>query len=377
MQNNLYRCVPYNNADITRLETGILDAIITKEEVKNIIKSLKKTSPGESGINKTILTHLPDTAIQRLTTIYNSTISAGYFPDKWKHAIIRLIPKAGQSSYHPQNYRPISLLEVPGKILERLINTRLKSYLEFHNMYNENQFGFRTGRGTTHALAIITEKIAQNKADKGQCQVIMRDVSKAFDQVWHLGLKFKIQQLRLPLSTEKFLSDFLSDRTASIKIKSYTGPPFALNSGVPQGSVLSPTLYTIYTNDIELPIRHLNIMYADDITQITGYPGRSKNMLNRQTERAITTINRFEEKWKIKTNINKFTPIHIGVRRTIPLNINDEEIEFKATGKCLGLNITTSGYFKHIEDRCNSAKAALRKLYKLYNLPEKSTLLKH
>ena len=138
MQNNLYRCVPYNNADITRLETGILDAIITKEEVKNIIKSLKKTSPGESGINKTILTHLPDTAIQRLTTIYNSTISAGYFPDKWKHAIIRLIPKAGQSSYHPQNYRPISLLEVPGKILERLINTRLKSYLEFHNMYNEN-----------------------------------------------------------------------------------------------------------------------------------------------------------------------------------------------------------------------------------------------
>ena len=112
-------------------------------------------------------------------------------------------------------------------------------------------------------------------------------------------------------------------------------------------------------------------MYADDITQIIGYPGKSRNMINRQTERAITTINTFEEKWKIKTNINKFTPIHIGVRQTIPLIINNEEIEFKNNGKCLGLIITTSGYFKHIEDRCNRANAAMRKLYKLYNLPER------
>ena len=293
MQNNLHRCIPYNTADITRLGTGTIDTTIAKEDVKYIIKALKTTSPGESGINKTILAHLPDAAIQRLTNIYNSTLSAGYFPDKWKHAIIRLIPKAGQLSYEPQQYRPISLLEVPGKILERIINTRLKSHLEFHNMYNEYQLGFRSGRGTIHALALITEKIAQCKADKGQCQVIMRDVSKAFDQVWHLGLKYKIQQLRLPMSTEKFLSDFLSDRTASIKINNYTGRPFTLNSGVPQGSVISPTLYTIYTNDIELPNRHLNIMYADDITQIIGYSGKSKNMINRQTQRAITTINNF------------------------------------------------------------------------------------
>ena len=371
MQNNIHRTVPYDNTDINRLGTGVTDDTITEIEIRNIIKNLKKTSPGESGINKTILTQLPDVAITRLTEIYNSTISAGYFPDKWKHATIRLIPKAGKSPHNPQNFRPISLLEVPGKILERVINTRLKLHLEINNMYNESQFGFRTGRGTTHALAIITEKIAQNKADKGQCQVIMRDVSKAFDQVWHLGLKYKIQQLQLPLSTEKFLCDFLSDRTASIKIKSHTGPPFDLNCGVPQGSVLSPTLYTIYTNDIVNSNRYLNIIYADDITQIIGYPGKSKNMINRQAERAITTINNFEEKWKIKTNINKFTPIHIGARRPIPLNINEEEIEFKNTGKCLGLTLTTSGYYKHIEDRRNTANVALGKLYKLYNLPEK------
>ena len=73
--------------------------------------------------------HVPNNAITRLTNIYNNTLSAGYFSDRWKHAIIRLIPKDGKTQYVPQNFRPISLLEVPGKILERVINTRLKQHL--------------------------------------------------------------------------------------------------------------------------------------------------------------------------------------------------------------------------------------------------------
>ena len=297
LQRNLHRTIPYDNTDLSRLDTDVTDSLITAEEVKNIINKLKKTSPGKSGINKKILTHLPDNAIKRLTNIYNNTLSAGYFPDKWKQAILRLIPKEGKSPHTPQNYRPISLLEVPGKILERVVNTRLKIHLENNNMYNPNQFGFRNHRGTTHALAIVSEKIAQLKGDNGQCQVILRDVTKAFDQVWHCGLMYKIQQLLLPTTIEKFLCDFLSDRTASVKIKKkYVGPPFNLNCGVPQGSVLSPTLYTIFTNDMENSIRHVNISYADDITQIIGYQGKSKNMLNRQSEREIMAVNRYEKK---------------------------------------------------------------------------------
>lgn len=371
IRNNTHRTIPYNNSDITRLNTQHTDTTITTEELKNIIKQLKRTSPGRSGINKTILTHLPDTAIIRLTEIFNSTISAGYFPDKWKNGIIRLIPKQNKSPQQAQNYRPITLLEVPGKILERVINSRLKTHLEINNLYNTYQFGFRSNRGTTQALAVITEQIAHNKSDKGQCQVILRDISKAFDQVWHLGLKHKILQLQLPITIEKFLCDFLSDRTASIKVNHYIGPTFNLNCGVPQGSVLSPTLFTIYTNDIQQPIQTLNISFADDITQIIGYPGRSKNMLNIKTERAITAINNYERNWKIKTNVNKFTPLHLGAKLTFPLIINEEEIEFKSTGKCLGLTITTGGYYKHIQERKYIAIASLQKLYKLHNMPEK------
>lgn len=235
---------------------------------------MRKTCPGSSGFNKTILQQLPQRAIQNLTNIYNATISAGYFPDTWKKATLKLIPKPGKSPALPSNYRPISLLEVPGKILERVINFRLQTHLEDTTQYNPNQFGFRKEKGTTQAIALITEQIAQHKADGGQCHIILRDITKAFDKVWHLGLKYKILHLRLPTIIEQLLCDFLDDREASIKIKHYQGAHFLLGCGVPQGSVLSPALFITYTKDLPQPRQGLNISYADDITQVIGYPGK-------------------------------------------------------------------------------------------------------
>ncbi len=102
------------------------------------------------------------------------------------------------------------------------------------------------GKGTHMALALITEQMAQYKADRGQCQIMLRDISKAFVKVWHNGLKYKILHLQLPSTTERLICDFLNDRKARVKINNYTGPNTNLECGVPQGSVLSPTLSTIY-----------------------------------------------------------------------------------------------------------------------------------
>lgn len=371
VENNLHRTTPYHTSSLDRLTNNNLTKTITTEDIKQIIKDMRKTCPGESGINKTILKNLPDTSLSKLTDIFNATLSAGYFPDRWKTAIVRLIPKTGKNPHQATNYRPISLLEVPGKIFERVINKRLRQHLTINDMYNENQFGFRQGRGTTEALAIASEKIASSKADKGQCTLVLRDISKAFDKVWHLGLKYKVLQLNLPLIFEKLLCDFLDDRTAKIKISNFHGQEFNLNCGVPQGSVLSPTLFTIYTADAPKAIQGLNIMYADDISQIINHHGGSKAFLFKKTDREVSQINRYEEKWKIQTNINKFSILRLGAREEEEIITDEEALNTKTSGKILGLTITNSGYSKHIKERCAQANRALRKLYRFQTMQTK------
>ena len=370
---NLQRTFPYDYADMTRLdaENSPLTFPITNDEINAIIKHLKKTCPGQSGINKTILQNLPQVSIIRLTNIFNASLAAGYFPDSFKEAIIKLIPKPGKSPRFTSNFRPISLLEVPGKIFERIINKRLRSHLELNELLNPLQFGFRTGRGTTHALALATESIAQQKADKGHCHVALRDITKAFDKVWHAGLKYKILHLGLPTSMEKLLCDFLEDRKARIRLGTALGDSFSLECGVPQGSVLSPTLFTIYTNDAPPPVRGINVAYADDVTQIVGYPGRSKAMAQRALVTALESQNEFENKWKIKTNINKFKIIRLGSRDQDEIITNDTVHETTGRGTILGLTITKTGYYEHVKNRRNIALQSLIKLYRFKDMPTK------
>lgn len=177
------------------------------------------------------MTNLPLSALTKLQWIFNHALSTGYFPLKFKTAIIKLIPKPNTDHTNPINYRPISLLEVTGKFLEKIINNRLKYHLETHNILKDTQHGFRNQRGTDTALTTIHESIAHLTARRQQCYVILRDVSKAFDKVWHDGLKTKLAHIHLPLVIIKFLNNFITDRTAKIKIENYIGPPFPLLAG--------------------------------------------------------------------------------------------------------------------------------------------------
>lgn len=164
--------------------------------------------------------------------------------------------------------------------------------------------------------------------------------------------------------------DFLDDRTARKKVESFTGEPFNIGCGVPQGSVISPSLFIIYTRDIPQSIRGLNVCYADDITQIINYEGNSKIIINARTKEEVEQINKYEEKWKIKTNINKFTVIPLGSRRNADLVVYFNLVYFENTGTVLGQKINTHGFSKQTKHRKNKATHAQTKLYKLGNLPQ-------
>ena len=228
--------------------------------------------------------------------MFNASLSAGYFPQKFKEAILKFIPKETLDQRRVQNYRPISLLEIMGKMFERVLDNRIRFYLNRNRLNNPDQHCGRSGRGTNTALAVLYTEIAESQRFKDQCNVVLRDISKAFNKVWHQGLKFKLCHLNMPSIFTATLCNFLDGRSARIQIKDYIGPPFNLSSGVPQGSCLSPTLFSIYMADMPQSGRDFRIVYADDISSVITYGGGSKQMLKLKTQRAISEINDFEQK---------------------------------------------------------------------------------
>ena len=197
--------------------------------------------------------------------------------------------------------------------------------------------------------------------------------------MWINGLKYKIINLELPTILQKTLCNFLDERTARIKIGIEFSNDINILSGVPQGSVLSPTMYTIFTNDLPPPSHGcLDILYADDVTQIITSQSKSKNMMKLKVEREIERINRYEKKWKIKTSQEKFKLIPIAQLKTKPIVVNGQEIPNSKEGKVLGLKLQRSGIVGHVSNLKNKANAVLTKLRRFsYLTPRlKTTLVK-
>lgn len=133
-----------------------MTAPFREENVERLLHKTKRRAPGPARITWAIARHLPINIIKSLTAIYNASLASGYFPTAFKTVTTILIPKRGKDLHHPNNYRPISLLEVTGKTYERLLNSRLRLHLDSNNLLSNKQFGFRHHSSTEDALNIIT-----------------------------------------------------------------------------------------------------------------------------------------------------------------------------------------------------------------------------
>lgn len=186
---------------------------MTPGMVKDIIISFKDRAPGPSTITRSMLLHLPPAIIQVMTRLYNYSLASGYFPLPFKKAKVVMVPKQGKNLTQIENHRPISLLEVPGKIFEKYLNQRLMLSLETEDLLQPLQHGFRRGRGTATAIALATEFVAHALSHGGMANIVLRDVRGAFDKVWHLGLKNRLLSLQCHPNIVRLLSHFLDDRT--------------------------------------------------------------------------------------------------------------------------------------------------------------------
>jgi Reverse transcriptase (RNA-dependent DNA polymerase)/Endonuclease-reverse transcriptase len=348
----------------------------TPREISTLIRGFKnKKSPGDDSINNILLKQLPKKAIVLIMHIFRACFKISYFPSAWKCAKVVPIPKPGKDQAVACNYRPISLLNSLSKILEKLILSRLNSHISAHKLLNDEQFGFRTGHSTNHQLLRVCNYIRESLKKKHSTGMVTFDIEKAFDSVWHKGLLHKLFLLKFPLYIIKIIQSFLFKRSFYVSINNDKSKIFQILAGVPQGSVLSPTLYNVYTSDLNITSSE-KAFFADDtcLYKSAKSPGKIIKHLNAATKQ----LTDYSTKWKIKLNDAKTNATFFTRRRAqkwLPsegITIRNSKIAWKNSTRYLGVTLDKTLTFKpHVELIQGKALKFLGALYPILNRKSK------
>jgi len=255
--------------------------------------------------------------------LINDTITNGVFPEVLKIAKVIPVYKKGDKT-NMNNYRPISLLPVLSKVVEKILNKQITSKLDEYHLIDDNQYGFRSEHSTEDAVMKFVDHIERILPNNKFVVSIHIDVSKAFDSCNHDIMKKKLKRIGLSPTALELMSSYMRDRIQEIWIETECGGRFVINIGVGQGTVLGPTLFKIYIMDMHLVTKLFSLRFADDSNFIGC--GKNKDDAEREINEELTKLHA----WFCK---NKLT-LHPDKSRVI-VYTRDKLVNIKLGGKTL------------------------------------------
>jgi len=282
-----------------------------------------------------------------LEHIFNFSMQNSCFPDLWKMSNIRPVPKV-KNPLTCMDYRPISILCLLSKVLEKLVHSQVTEFINVNNILPPLQSGFRKGHNTTTALIKVTDDIRRAIDKRMLTLLLLLDMSKAFDCVHHTLLLTKLKFINFSNSVLLWFKSYLSGRLMRVSVGEEMQSEWTeVKTGVPQGSVLGPLLFAIYLFDLpdilEFCYYH---MYADDIQLYLHFPLESYGDTLTQFRTDLLKLNEYLNSHNLVLNINKTQPIVIGSSAYVcqfkhgnspPLELNGNVIPFQQVVNNLGM----------------------------------------
>jgi hypothetical protein len=359
---------------------------ITELDILKVIKTIKTNASGSDNFNINIIKLTLPYSLTCLCHIINTSFITGIFPSKWKKAIVIPVPKNNNPT-QLSHYRPVSLLSVLSKIIEKLVSIQVSRYVAECHLLDPFQSGFRSSHGTCTALIKITNDIYNAINSSKLTLLTLLDYSKAFDTINHTLLIAKLSSIGFCNLAIKWFQSYLCDRCQKVKINNQESDWQPIINGVPQGSVLGPLLFIIMTSDIhEIIVNSSYHLYADD-TQLYVH-GTVNELQNIVSQLNVDLYNVYDYSISnaLKLNPDKTVSMIIGSFHNInkvkgnanfTLEINDKPIQVYDHARNLGITFDeVLSWRKHVDIMTSKAFSRLKLLYRHKNfLSAKSKII--
>ena len=357
----------------------LTDIDVTEEDISRAIKELKpNAAAGPDGVPAILLRQCSEALARPLHKLWRCSLDTGIVPRLLKEAKICPIHKGGDRSL-AKNYRPVALTSHLIKIFEKCARNKIMEYLETHNLYSENQHGFRKGRSCLSKLLEHYDWVLHNLAEGRNVDVVFLDFAKAFDKVDHGILLRKVNELGITGKLGRWLHSFLTGRVQTVVVDGLKSEEADVVSGVPQGSVLGPLLFLIHMGDIGQRMEDSTLSSFADDTSVSRAITSAADVTHLQQD--LNLVYDWATRNNMQFNKDKFELLRHGVAQDIKeetkiMTEGGREITPRQHVKCLGVFLSEDCSFQHhIAETVKKAKGMAAWILRTFATREPEVML--